>query len=80
MLSIPNYLPYCQGQSVDVALEIFRNVDVDITIVGCDGCDAFPPFSESAKQRTEDAERRVIFGPEGSISYPAETQIVRPEE
>jgi len=64
-----------RGQSVDIALEIFCGTDIDLTIVGCDGCDACPPFSKSAKQRAEDAEHRVIFAPEGSIPYPAEAQF-----
>ena len=64
-----------RGQSAEKAIEIFRDTDIKLTIAGCDGCNACPPFSESIKKQVESAGHRVIFSPEGSIPYPLEAQL-----
>jgi len=64
-----------RGQTAKKAIEIFKDTDINVTIVGCNGCNECPPFSEEIKKQVENAGYQIIFVPEGSIPYPDFAQM-----
>ena len=64
-----------RGYAAEKALEVFSDVDIKLAIVGCNGCDACPLFSEEIKTKVENKGHKVIFAPEGSIPYPPEVEL-----
>ena len=65
-----------RGQTAEKAIDVFKDTDIKLTIVGCNyGCNGCPTFSKDIQKKVETAGHRVIFVAEGSIPYPEEAQL-----